>query len=774
MYTNIFINQNPPVNILILSIYSYRLIIRRRTRNVSMQQTLEKWLIRIIRGLIFLAILSPVVFYPDFYFPHAVPKAIWFQVTTELALLFFIILASFYPKYRPRSSLITWAVIFFFASQFLAVSTSQTPLTSFLGNFARSWGFWHILHFAFLYIITSSLFHGEKLWRFLLGISLLLSSVLAIIGLYLIIAEKNFINFAGNSTYVSIYLYFNMFFSLWFASRTKSSWKKWFFVTLGIFHILVISMIGTRGVLLALGLIILASLIYLGIKGQERLKKNARIILALFIVSYIGLFILKDTNFVKNITPFERITNISLQDKTLQSRFFLWRIGLQGFFDKPLTGWGQENFSLVYEKYYDPRFYSIGLGENWEDRSHNGFIDYLVQSGIVGGVAYLFFLIIPLIELKNINLKKIQKWEVYGLGAIIVGYAIQVFFFFDNLMGFIPLILVLAYINNLSHQETFFPKKTLPFISYLISLLAILVILPSIYLMNIKPLLGNYYFVKAYRAFILHKDDEYKRYYEQGKNNLALFNVSNQNVLLAFLELVYTFSRKNNIHFNIIPILQDLEELDVATPDLFATYNAGRYYLNEWENLKKDEYARKAYELSSKLNRQYPKRQFFAILTAQSLAAIGQYEDGVSLLREMQNLAPDKGKLSWHLSKIYTKVNRLIDAGFEMQKALLAGYRPDNLDGYLYAGDLLMNSNLSPEMAIQVYNMAAVAYPDKVISYERLMYAYISIGDSQKALLSARAILLKDPSKDDEIKQFLEKNFKQNKIHTQSFDKFKD
>ena len=53
------------------------------------------------------------------------------------------------------------------------------------------------------------------------------------------------------------------------------------------------------------------------------------------------------------------------------------------FKERPIFGWGPENFSIALEKHYLPQF------EVWYDRAHNVFFDYLTQTGILGLLSYL-------------------------------------------------------------------------------------------------------------------------------------------------------------------------------------------------------------------------------------------------------------------------------------------------------------------------------------------------------------------------------------------------
>jgi O-antigen ligase len=64
----------------------------------------------------------------------------------------------------------------------------------------------------------------------------------------------------------------------------------------------------------------------------------------------------------------------------------------QGFKEKPVFGWGQENFNYVFNKYYNPAMFDQ---EQWFDRAHNEFLDWLIAGGLPA-----FFLYISLLRLR--------------------------------------------------------------------------------------------------------------------------------------------------------------------------------------------------------------------------------------------------------------------------------------------------------------------------------------------------------------------------------------
>jgi hypothetical protein len=113
--------------------------------------------------------------------------------------------------------------------------------------------------------------------------------------------------------------------------------------------------------------------------------------------------------------------------------------------ERPILGWGQENFSYIFNKYYDPSMYGQ---EQWFDRAHNEFLDWLVAAGIPALLLYISFFILALIAI--VRSKNLSIPEQAVLIGILAAYGFNNLFVFDNLVSLIYFYLILA----LCHGES--------------------------------------------------------------------------------------------------------------------------------------------------------------------------------------------------------------------------------------------------------------------------------------------------------------------------------
>ncbi len=274
--------------------------------------------------------------------------------------------------------------------------------------------------------------------------------------------------------------------------------------------------------------------------GMTKKKKQFVFLLLVLIFILIGsLFLFRNSGFVKNNPTLSRLTSISLSDTTAQSRLILWQGAWQAWQEKPLFGFGPENFEVAISKYLSPRL------ANYEaygtDRAHNFIFDYGVAIGWLGLLSYLaIFGAAGWGLIKNFchsersvgKAKNLEKdpsaWRPQDDRArflfstvflsLLAAYLVQNFFIFDSFISYLMLFFILAMIagSNLSTceverlaQNSFQPPFTkggekqnpplfkgglggiyLPWHKKLILFLFVFFIIFSLYSFNFKPLLA--------------------------------------------------------------------------------------------------------------------------------------------------------------------------------------------------------------------------------------------------------------------------------------------
>ncbi len=481
----------------------------------------------------FLAFLVP----SSLFFPFITGKNFAFRILVEVMFTAWVILAYYRAEYRPRFSWIMVALTAFVGIIFVADIFGANAYRSLWSNSERMEGFVGLIHQFGYFLVIGSVLSTEKLWTRFFNTVVLTSVIMVFYG-FLQMAGKITINQGGvrldgtfgNASYLAVFMLFSAFFTALLLVRYKgANIVKWMYGTIIFFQLLIIYYTGTRGVMLGLvvGVALSALLILLFVKKNPLVRKIALGAIGgvVLLVGAIGIF--RDSSFVQTNTFLSRVASLSLTEALNNPRFMVWGMAIEGVKERPILGWGQENFNLVFNKYYDPSMYSQ---EQWFDRAHNIFFDWLIAGGILGLLGYLslFFVTLLLVwrfkgkndtnnETRLERLKSSFKsyWsgerseqvvEASIFSGLLVAYFINNIFVFDNLFSYILFFSLLAYLHHFhaSGEET--PEKTsnaftkqLP-IQY-VAMLALVVFVFILWIVNIKPILANQALIEGIRPY---------------------------------------------------------------------------------------------------------------------------------------------------------------------------------------------------------------------------------------------------------------------------------
>jgi O-antigen ligase len=421
-----------------------------------MSEKLEKILVWAVKIGVALILFIPLLVYKGTFYPFIFPKAIVFQILTEVIFVAWLFL-SLYAKNEKKYHLdfknpLIIALTVFIAVLFLTSLCGLDFRRSFWSTEERMNGLATILHLYAFFLVLTSVFSarggsasGEKSkrdWRFLVWSSLSCSLLVGLYGLgqkmgldFLIkINERQMTATLGNPIFLAVYAMLNVFLAGWLMSQSRKWQGKIISFLLIIFNLWVMLSAASRGVMLAFGISLFSFFLFLIFTSKSRLLKVGIIILLILILS--GLIFIQLPQFSSQINKMpifvRRLANFTV---SAADRFDAWLIGLKGFIDRPLSGWGWENYNLIFNKYYQPRYLVKGIDATWFDRSHNQVIDVLALSGLFGLVSYLsifgaiFWLIYKKTKRGGTSKKKIS---LVILGLMFLAYFIQNLFVFDT------------------------------------------------------------------------------------------------------------------------------------------------------------------------------------------------------------------------------------------------------------------------------------------------------------------------------------------------------
>jgi O-antigen ligase/tetratricopeptide (TPR) repeat protein len=478
---------------------------------------LEKILRATVIGGVFCLPFVVLIVAESMFFPFITGKNFAFRIIVEIIAGAWLALALVSEKYRPRRSWVLAAFALFVLVMAIANAQGAYPFKSFWSNYERMDGWVTLIHTLMYIAVASSVIASERIWRFLWQVSLGVSVFLGIYGFmqlggYTALGQGGKAGLAtaridatfGNPIYLAAYMLFHIFMAAllwWQMLQVRPSGKRlWPSIAYGsiiFLNTLVLLLTGTRGTTLGLvGGAILALLIVAFLQGSRKLRFAAIGSLVGLVIIAGGLKIGQDTAFVRKVGFLHRLATISLSG-TVETRFINMQTAWQGVKERPIFGWGQENYAIVFDKYYDPRMYHA---EPWFDRTHNVVFDWLVTGGFIGLLAYFSIFAAALWVIWIRGILMIPERAI--LTGLLAGYTVHNLAVFDNVTSYILFATVLAYIvwrereagkNTPLFTEKILPENSLPFVAAIAGILTFTLV----WWVNVRAMNANWILLKA-------------------------------------------------------------------------------------------------------------------------------------------------------------------------------------------------------------------------------------------------------------------------------------
>lgn len=429
---------------------------------------LEKKLVWAIKFLIYASFIMPLIVMGNtFIFPFVFPKAIFFRILVELMLGFYLLLCLINKNYWPQKKNVFWSVLIWATALLLASIFGTDFIRSFWGNYERMSGWFTLVHFALYFMIVSATLKTWEEWRNLFRWGLLWSFFVGLTGLNFLLSPNSIMRIGGggslgNQIYIANYILFFIFIAGYLLKREEKKLWKFFSAAYIIIGTVLMLYNGKRGPFIGLVAgIFIAAFLYSLLTKVKKWRIIGLSIISILIVCGGLIFVFRQTNFVEEIPVIGAIAQTNLSSGTAETRLIAWGIAWQAFKERPVFGWGVENFYYAFDKYYNPKSLEHGYYETWFDRSHNIFMDYLSTTGIVGFLAYLsIFASCFWVIFKAYKKKVATSDTVVFLSVFLVGYAVQNVFVFDHLSSYLVFFLILAFVNWLEQVEVITVPKT--------------------------------------------------------------------------------------------------------------------------------------------------------------------------------------------------------------------------------------------------------------------------------------------------------------------------
>jgi len=697
-----------------------------------------KILRNIVVAGIFASILIPFISFSSLYFPFITSKAYVFRALIEVVFGVWAILAIFDKNYRPKKSLILWSFVGFLVLLFISNLKGLNPRYSFWSNFERMEGYVTLVHVFLYFIVVSSVFNTQKIWNTFLHY---------IIGTTFIHAFYSFLQASGkanasmsadridgtfgNSIYLAGFMLLSLFITiyLWMQNGNKGP-LKYFYGSAILFQIITIFLSGTRGAVL--GLIAGVFIALVSYAFLETNKKFIRYGLIGFVVA-VTLFMsvvfgMKDSSFVQNTTILKRMSEISLQSGTVQARLINWGIAWSAIKERPLLGYGQGNYSEIFDQNYDVRLWSQ---ENWFDRSHSLIFDWLVAGGFLGFIAYVSIFIFAIYYLWRYS-DKFSNAEKAALTAFFVGYFVHTAFVFDNITSYMLLFIVFALIHSrLDFKFNVCEKIKLPKIASNILVIIVVLVTPySVWAVNTDSYIQNRELISAMKISSVDDIEDSLQHFQKALNKNSF---GQQEVLLQFLSYAVRVNESDTIpdqiknNFYQTALTEAQKYINDNSDDVRTLLVAGQYFAQVGNYDLANQYLDKMILLA-------PKKQFLYQPKIEVLFVTGKTKEAKDLLNYAYEINSENDSFWEYYIRTLSRADEidLYRELFEKAFAEGRGYRvvnlsannlknnPENINAYVTLA-VSHYRNGETEIAIEIINEAISKFPSAKKQLEDVM-----------------------------------------------------
>lgn len=672
----------------------------------------------IVYGL-YAVLLTPLVFYQQLMHPLITVKAIFFQFIIQIIGAVYLSLCLAYPEYRPRFTPLSSAVLFFLAALGLSAVFGMNPARSFWSTPERLTGIFFLIHCVILFFILTGM-RGYFSWFTYFLFSVCVSFLVGLFPLIQLIAPSIFFDAAtdnlkgtlGNPIFLAAYLLFHVVIAGWIARiyyTRKSRLLGALFAGIAAFDAFALVLTQTRGALVAL--FVVGTIASLHIFTRRLFSARARYgLMALWILCALagaGIFLTRQAP-VWDAMPV--ISRFTAEHWGVAPRFIAWTASFKAFLDRPVFGWGWENFYYALNAHYDPVFLRQGIGETFFDKPHNILIEFLATTGVIGFVAYMVLIGMALWAARR------HPWMLAVLGL----YVVQNMFAFDTVTSYIMFFIVLAYLDREHPAPAFFPRYAAARSWYPVLCAACFAGALAVSYVTV------YRVARASHLEWLSINYFMQQYTSEG---LAYFDQA----LTA--ETPYAAYIKKDI----APFIGQLYKQNVALPDARALVR------------------RSARELEMALAAD-PNHYGFYIGFADFIAQVGDLEPtliprGIALVARAEELSPRRQTTKYVLSKLLF-VKGDAQGAFQALRAAV-DLDPEIGEAHFYYALVLLETHRMADAAREIDRAAALGRFPKTASEARLIAGYFGdANDYARAELYFQQALLLDP-KDRETKMKL-------------------
>lgn len=400
----------------------------------------EAFLLGAIRVGVVLLLLTPMVVTMQTVFPWVVGKALFARSVIEVLFALWAVLALLNPAFRPPRSWLLALLVLGLACSLVAALFGVSLVRSIWSNYERMQGLFDAVHWVALFVVLAAVYRNVRQLLPVLNVHLGVGAVVALLAIasfhelpVLLGAQpkgdlSRIGGLLGNALFLGGYAAVNGVLAIglgvhrWCASRTRAKPTATVLCYAGAACLNIHALVLTEAMSAWLSLVAAAAFAAFAFALWGRSRRWRILVAATAIAGLAGGGALLAVPQVGS-KVFERLLALDTNESS-QQRAVALLAGVAAFLERPLAGFGPENFIVAWGRH------AVAVGEEAHDSAHNRALEEAVTKGVLGLGAY-----IALWVFAYAVLARRAKAEQPGEGALLlaVGAALTCFFVNDQL-----------------------------------------------------------------------------------------------------------------------------------------------------------------------------------------------------------------------------------------------------------------------------------------------------------------------------------------------------
>lgn len=416
-----------------------------------------------VRLCLFACVLTPLIIVPGIANPFVTTRTIVFRVLVELGLVGFVWLLT---SRETRSNLsrepFLWAMAAFVVVAFISAVLGPAPYRSLFGDAWRVWGVWGWFHFL-LYYVLLRVFLADPDWDRFFSLVVLVSvcaagyAILQAVGppfdvaIYGVGAER-LRGTMGNAAFMAVFAFMGLGVTLHRALTAGERRARVVYVATAAVLFPVSAMTGTLSITLALGGsgVVAVALTAMGLRWYRlRVFAGGIIMLVLGAGLFAAVRAAPDAVWVTSVPLLDRMATVEVGSFNVATRLLAWKSGLAGFLDRPVFGWGLDNFKLVWDAHFPPEYYIVRPGRTILDRAHNAYVEVPATLGIAGAAAFVTMAVTLFRAIWSaFRQGRLARAEAILLASLCAGYGAYLVAWFEDINALLLFVAVAAFVTH--------------------------------------------------------------------------------------------------------------------------------------------------------------------------------------------------------------------------------------------------------------------------------------------------------------------------------------